>query len=821
MQIEEHLTQIKDRMARGERAEPESQLIDLMSQMGPATLSEWRPDIERIIREFQTKRRRRLMQYLDDGIEGLAESSPTDVNSNKIADPAASAAEASISAHSTILPEFQHRLDDLRDHHIFQWSTFYRDCLNIYFDRLLDAMEISSTHDFATDTAELLADHTQAVFAHGYEHTSSKHSHDHAIKKSLSGLSQFLAIPLDYYLTWASSVSAYGRAIPLRLLFSAAVSGILAGYVRVQYGAQSGREVLPRWQRQWMHYVAFLTPGHAERVIDSIEPGPLADSLNTSVLPMLDALQRFFERERDDYWPMPVLGHYSWPQRRLDIGFRPPRGASSLRLIEISAFLEEAFVQADDLNDALGRRTMVVIAPMKPDLHKVVADRPRLDAIVVPVNQLAVDSNVTTESNRRSAANRAFEVMDKALYQLRSKLMARSPITYNIAREFPLRLPERMSFFHVTRSSVRDLLRTFERRNGVRLWCSMRRSGKTTACLDMETTTGDSMTIPQTCGVSFSGGAASDATAFYDQVRRAVVSGEMVPRTFIGDTVAEYAKIDIGGRRAVLIIDEYETLFGLLKSAASHDDGVRYRAVQPILDQLVEFSRENLLVFLGQQPDAHFILMDQNQLAPYVTQDSFPLFEHVPGAAAGEFAELVNKILAERIECTAGFLDRLFEETAGHPFLTANVLVEFVEWLIEQKRPQTGLHVREDDISEFSRGKLSADRVLLSPEYEFFKEAAAAALSVSACRDNPWLFTVYWVLRLVSTESPDTFSVSRGDFKELMGRVPVPNGMRRPEWSEILRTATQANFLSYDDDSVCVKVRTLGRIAAAVQPALN
>ena len=62
MQIEEHLTQIKERMARGERAEPESQLIDLMSQMGPATLSEWRPDIERIIREFQRKRRRRLMQ---------------------------------------------------------------------------------------------------------------------------------------------------------------------------------------------------------------------------------------------------------------------------------------------------------------------------------------------------------------------------------------------------------------------------------------------------------------------------------------------------------------------------------------------------------------------------------------------------------------------------------------------------------------------------------------------------------------------------------------------------------------------------------------
>ncbi len=94
MQIEDHLTRIKDRMAKGKRAEPESQLIDLMSQMGPVTLSEWRPDIERIVREFQTKRRRTLMQYLDDGIEGLAETNVAYANSNQISDPASTAAEA-------------------------------------------------------------------------------------------------------------------------------------------------------------------------------------------------------------------------------------------------------------------------------------------------------------------------------------------------------------------------------------------------------------------------------------------------------------------------------------------------------------------------------------------------------------------------------------------------------------------------------------------------------------------------------------------------------------------------------------------------------
>ena len=339
------------------------------------------------------------------------------------------------------------------------------------------------------------------------------------------------------------------------------------------------------------------------------------------------------------------------------------------------------------------------------------------------------------------------------------------PITYNFAREFPLHHQDRISFFHVARTSVRDLLRTFERRNGVRLWCSIRRSGKTTACFDMETTTGDSIIVGQTCGASPS----ANAAVFYDRVRNAVGSGRMVTNTFVNDIITESAPVDIDGRRIVLIIDEYETLFGLLKNAVEDSASIRYKVVQPILDQMVTFAQENLLVFLGQQPDAYFILMDQNQLAPYVTQDSFPLFEHVAGTAAGEFSKLVEKILSGRIECTAGFLDALHSETAGHPFLTANILIEFVDWLIENKRPQSGLRVQEADFVEFERGRLGVNQILLSPEYDFFRQAAAAALSEQGYRDNPWLFEVYWVFaRIVECNfkrvrrKPDRFPGSGG-----------------------------------------------------------
>ena len=240
-------------------------------------------------------------------------------------------------------------------------------------------------------------------------------------------------------------------------------------------------------------------------------------------------------------------------------------------------------------------------------------------------------------------------MLDNALYAMRSKLEAKAPITYNFAREFPLHHQDKVTFFHVIRTSVRDLLGTFERRNGVRLWCSIRRSGKTTACFDMETTTGDSIIIGQTCGAP----PTANTSVFYRRVREAVASGRMVSNTFVEDIITECASVAIDGRRRVLIIDEYETLFGLLRNAVKDNRSIRYSVVQPILDQLVTFAQENLLVFLGQQPDAYFILMDQNQLAPYVTQDSFPLFEHVPKTAAGEFSKLVDKILsgADRMHC--------------------------------------------------------------------------------------------------------------------------------------------------------------------------
>ena len=792
--IEASLTEIQSRLDGAERDWPEQRLTELMEQMGPAELSDWRADIETLIDKFHKKRRRNLLKIYSARV-GASGAAP-------IQGPAAPVVQ--IGPESDLVRDFERTLQELREHHIFQWSTFYRDGLARHFEEFVTTWRNVAPDDPGHALMDPLAEHARDVFSVGYGHARDHgRRHDDAVRRAFNGLARFLALPLEFYAARSSTASDSRAAIALRLLLSAAVTGILKGCSSTSFGTETGRAILPRFPRSWMHCAAFLLPRHAESVIDGLESGALSDGLQTSVLPLLDALQKFFDAPGADYLPLPVTGQYSWPRRRLDVAVRPPGDAQ--RLIEVSAFLEEGFVELTDLEDAIGRQLTLVIAPLRPDVQRVVNQRAALVDVVVPVDQ-----------GRSRVAESGFRIWNEAVDKLRSKLQRNSPLTYNFAREFPLQVPDKAPFFHVARTSVRDLLRTFERRNGVRLWCSVRRSGKTTACLDLGSTSGDSTIVSQTCGESNR----EEARQFYVSVREALAAGKMVSETFVKKVISDCAPVDVENRRVVLVIDEYETLFGHLDAAAENSRPIRYNVVQPILNQLASFSYENLLVFLGQEPGAHFILMDQNQLAPYVRQEPFPLFEHASGKTKGEFSALVDKILGGRVECAADFLDALFDETAGHPFLTANVLVEFVDWLIETKRPQSALRVDGADFDGFASHRLTADRILSSREYEFFRKGATEAMSERGFRTNPWLFSAYWILRRLSSDGGDGFGAQVTDFEELTRRIPVPAGEHLRDPADILPAAFRANFLDQDRHKVSVKIRTLGRIASAVRPGL-
>lgn len=806
---EQTLKNVEDLLAIGHGEKPQLLLTDLIRQMSSAALSQWRADLLKTIGKFQPKRKQQLLQLLDQKTSAAsslvhgqkATQAPSLVHesaSTSYRIPAAQTGPDALAGENALRQD----LARLSEQHIFQWSSHYDPCLTRHFDDYLARLKDSTTAGRYADTVQrLLRDHALDIFTKGYGYQVDRVGQPAAMQKSVGGLARFLELLLSYYSTRSAGVVDRDSAQALRSLFSFSLLGVLQGYGSVEFEDDTGATVLPCHFKRVAHHLAFLEPTVADTVAELVADDDMASRIRRAVIPLLESIDRLIRKDHEDYYPLPIFGRYLESRGRFEIGVRPPQSVTSRRAIEAHAYLGYEHVAPSVLDEALASNVALVVAPLPPDVAVHVSSNARLDDMVV-----------RTGEQQDAVVQAAVHAWDRAIYELRSKLPQTTP--YNIAREFPLEEPAKAKFYHVQRTSVRDLLRTFDRRNGVRLWCSVRRSGKTTACFDFDFTEGNSAIVPQTCGT----GPTPRRRLFYDRVYDAVATQTAIGNDFVAEIVRECAPVSVeNGQRIVFVVDEYDTLFGHLDAVATSQSLLRYTIVQPLLNQFVEFARDNLLVFLGQRPDAHFILMDQNQLAPYVEQDSFPLFDHIEGTGAGEFGLLVGKILSDRIGASPGFMDALYRETAGHPYLTVNVLRVLIDWLIEQRKPLRGLRLRKDHFWSFRKHKLGFDQMALCKDYNFFREAARQAMSEKCYHSNRWLYTTYWVLRHIAKANDTDLFVSHSDFVEIVGRIPAPGKL--PDANELLRTASQANFLGVSDDQVSVKIRTLGRLAASVRPA--
>ncbi len=232
---------------------------------------------------------------------------------------------------------------------------------------------------------------------------------------------------------------------------------------------------------------------------------------------------------------------------------------------------------------------------------------------------------------------------------------------------------------------------------------------------------------------------------------------------------------------------------------------------------MVVFARDHLLVFLGQQPNAHYILMDQNQLSPYIEQDPFPLFRHEGGMYNTEFTELVQRILTERVVTREGFVDAVYDETGGHPYLTANVLTEFVEWLIDTDRKLGDLVVGTGDFRAFGNSRLVPKRISLTQEYQFFRQAVAEALSDEGRAQTPWLHAIYSSLQGMCS-GRGALGCSRREFSQLVRDRRL--GELGFTAETLLTTGREANFLLFNHQRVWPRIRILGRISAVTPAAI-
>ncbi|AMV44569.1 hypothetical protein [Paraburkholderia caribensis] len=218
--------------------------------------------------------------------------------------------------------------------------------------------------------------------------------------------------------------------------------------------------------------------------------------------------------------------------------------------------------------------------------------------------------------------------------------------------------------------------------------------------------------------------------------------------------------------------------------------------IQPLLDQFVEFATENLVILLGQQPNAHFIFMDQNQLSAYVQQEPYPLFSHEVSAHESEFHELVRRTFQKTLKFDTSFVDSIYEETGGHPFLAINLLRDFVDWLIVKKvipnnTPLTGALFKEYAVDGLSRAAIGRSR-----HYHYFRSAASEALSKDSMAQSPWIYAAYKLLRHLTPHQMRCGSLSKYILSCMHGipsvefvmrnRFPTSSVQQPPEIQEVL-----------------------------------
>ncbi len=702
-----------------------------------------------------------------------------------------------------LIVELRETLQELSDRYLYQWERQYRPALN---DVIARSTIICSLPGPAAEILRGLrrefAEHVCEIFEKGFEYNvlQRQNSPNFAIQKNQRGLTKLLKVAVEAYLDRLGSNPLAKGAHDVRRICSAILTGIFRGYSRVQYEDMRGSTYLAEHPEDWAEYVVFLTSEDIERLIADLPQGFLRRGLNDVVYPVASAIDRL-SRDESQFGP-PILGQYTDREQRLELALPVIKRTDEGRAdpsVQVHCYLSDTYADIRRLEELAYRGVGLIAASLPQETSVAVLNSSVLRPVVV-------------DTNGADALNRAMTVLHRAAAQ-RAGRRSKSPLTYNYAKLFPVHDPTLGQRYKVRRPSVRHLLGNVERRNGVHLWCSVRRSGKTTACFDLDPTTGSAVIIPQTCANT---NEYPGSYVFFSRLEDALASGEALPRTFVRDVVQECFPTKLEKSQSVVfILDEYEIMFGRLLAAVRSNTDLRYSVAQPLFHQLMGFARDNLLILVGQRPDAYNVLSDLNQLSPYVQQDYFPLFSHGMGGGEDEFRDLLARILPDPFVLDASFEDAVYAETGGHPYLTANVLVSFVDWLIEQQRSTSDLSLSEADFNAFTSFGLSPARIKIDPNLSWFLGVASEALGDYGRTQDPWLHAVYWTMRQIAWHHPNTLQCSR----EALQKMQIFETEQIPFNADyILATAIRGNFLKLEGESVSPRIPVLCRLAAAAYP---
>ena len=794
-------------------------LEQVMRECDSTTLLSFQADIDEVIQDFLPRRRKDLealfASYVrrDPNTENTSECIVIDGGASHPTQDR----QTLPSLPESILRQFELNLrrnyKSLSIGHIFRWRVYTDDIRNIILDAFKINLIYETDHEFFDCVFKQSKSHSTEIFEKGLRYWSRMYLddndevHESPFQKSEINLVKLIGCVTQscYDIFIASDLEV--DAFFLRRMVSSIISGFIFGYGNVKLilpvGEFDGWKELGKNQESWMGVLGYLRRHHLENLLEHINGG-LKSSLMFNVLPVTYAIDRLVSPSGSKCECAVIDGVFESNAQRLWFRLALRSVESLPQNLDIYCFLRPSAVSEKILDSVADLRPALVTAPLPPSIANWKEGQQYLREIVV---------NTTLSANNDSmrVTEKVSQILSMEVGVFCGVQNNLEPLTHNFAADFPLDNPHLAKEFLVKRGSVKDLLRTLSHQNGVRVWCSIRRSGKTTSFFEMDSEIGyNALVVKQTCDHT---DRLEHANLFYDRLKP-YFDGGRLPSNFFEDIVFSY----MGGRgeerkKIVFVLDEYETLFGDLYHSMKGNAGLRYSLVQPLFNQMVSFSRDNLIIFLGQRPDAYLILSDQNQLSPMVKQDSFPLF------AESEFKQLLRKVFQTRSTFDDNFSEAIYKETSGHPFLTINLLIDFVDWLIEKNRPTNDLRFSIRDFERFAQDRLNDAYIDQSPHYQLFRTFISEALSEESQKEHPWLYSIYAVLQRMSQINPESFSLTKLEFEHLVRDLGIE---RRFHFSPayLLSSACQSNFLSVKENSVQPGVRLLARISRRCLPRL-
>lgn len=796
--IEAVLAEAEELISRREINTAFDNLISLFQQCSQVDLKRLQGPITEIINKFLPKKRRKLDEAFSSRLgHGKAseapDRSPTSLNSAPMV--------------QEFITSLGDRFDELSEWHIFQWSTYYKDELRAISAETVELLRSNSDADAALEqVGNAIRSHSVEIFTKGFSFTMSQRwaTPESATVKSLGGLRSFLELPVEIYADQSSRITEPKDCRALRRVTSRMLRGILLGFLDSSLGDTEPSELLVRTAKTWVHVLPLLE-------LDDLSE--LGQSFNLEgIAPLLGRPLRLLVQELDHASGLSSVDAVvvtstaiNINDESIDVTLRPPADSSDTKPLEIAVLSGDGPSVKHQIEQRvkLGYIACVTPKPAASYWKGTFPTKEVKDVVVAMPEQ--INHTVGFLLSR----------LRLRFYENTLVVQPSVPLRTNIAERFPLENPTLLTFFRVDRPSVRALQTTLSTRTGVLLWCSVRRSGKTTGASDLANGIAERNAVFQRCEMT---GGDKTSRMLFEEVCDALKKMEPLPRDFLRSIVARAAPM--GGqqkRGSILIVDEYDRLFGRLRVAGRRNEDARHLIIQPLLDQFVEFATENLLILLGQQPNAHFIFMDQNQLSAYVQQEPYPLFSHEMGSRDSEFHELVRRTFQKTLNFDTSFVDSIYEETGGHPFLAINLLRDFVDFLIEKKIVPNDTHLTGELFGTYAARGLTLDAIGRSRHYHYFRAAASEALSGEGIEQSPWIHVAYELLRYLALNSAaGNIAMSLDAIREHVASTLADSHLSSYTSNSFLASASESNFIELSNDLVTARIPLLARISAAV-----